>query len=339
MASKKKPANRRRSSPRTKKAGAGRIRRFIRAVGASALVSFSIASCALNPQWRIPIAAGSYAAIQPMLERFSLDQGTLEGMLAGLGLDGLGLERFSVNGDRVTGWENGTVPPASAVDGYVQTTFAGCSQFFPQQPPIVPVGAALRELCFSSFAILHSGQTKTPVFVAQRLNRTVLDRARNVQRTDRFYAEARLPQSERAELADYRGSGYSRGHMAAAADMHSDEAMAQSFSLANMVPQDQTHNAGAWSRIESDTRKYVMRAAGDVYVFTGPVYGAQPATIGEGRVAVPAYLFKVVYDAATKHAWVHWHEHHAEARAGRPIAYDEFVRRTGLHLLPLPSTG
>src|SRR3546814_10367844 len=92
----------------------------------------------------------------------------------------------------------------------------------------------------------------------------MLVRAQGLQRTDRFYAEARIPRAERAELEDYQGSGYSRGHMAPAADMSTPDAMAQSFSLANMVPQDQSQNAGPWSRIEQDTRKYVMRAAGDV---------------------------------------------------------------------------
>src|SRR5690606_23983173 len=153
------------------------------------------------------------------------------------------------------------------------TKFEQCTQFFPgSQPPVVPSAPSLRELCFSSFAILHNGSTKTPVFVAQRLNRHMVQQARSVERSDRFYAEARLPNAERAELSDYRGSGYSRGHMAPAGDMHNDEAMAQSFSLANMVPQNQVQNAGAWSQIEQDTRKYIMRARGDVYVFTGPVY-------------------------------------------------------------------
>ena len=143
----------------------------------------------------------------------------------------------------------------------------------------------------SAFAILHNGQTKTPVFVAERLNRQTLAQGQGLRRTDKFYAEARLPRSERAELDDYKGSGYSRGHMAPAGDMSTPDAMAQSFSLANMVPQDQTHNGGAWSQIEQDTRKYVMRASGDVYVFTGPVYADKPRTIGSG-VAVPAYIYK-----------------------------------------------
>jgi len=200
-------------------------------------------------------------------------------------------------------------------------------------PPLVPAGPSLRELCFSAFAVLHSGQTKTPVFVAQRLNRELLRRAGEVGRADKFYADARLPRAERAELTDYRGSGYSRGHMAPAGDMASPEAMAQSFSLANMVPQDQRHNAGAWSKIESDTRKYVMRAKGDVFVFTGPVYDGKPTAIGAGRVSVPGHLFKLVHDATTGRSWVHWQENSPDAKAGPPIRYDEFVRRTGLRLL------
>ncbi len=200
----------------------------------------------------------------------------------------------------------------------------------------MPSGRGLRELCFDAFAILHNGGTKTPVFVAQRLNRRMIQQARGVERRDRFYAEARLPAAERAVLADYRNSGYSRGHMAPAGDMHTPQAMEQSFSLANMVPQNQVQNAGAWNRIEQDTRKYIMRAQGDVYVFTGPVYSGEPARIGQGRVAVPAYLYKVVHDARTGRTWVHWQPNSELAAAGRPISYESFVQRTGLYLLGRP---
>ena len=216
----------------------------------------------------------------------------------------------------------------------IATSFRDCPQFFAAgTPPIVPKAPLLRELCYDSFAILHSGSTKTPVFVAQRLNRASVADA-DEKRTDRFFADARLPRAERAELNDYKGSGYSKGHMAPAGDMPNPVAMAQSFSLANMVPQVQSHNAGAWKKIETDTRLYAGRASGDVYVITGPVFAHYVKPVGAGQVAVPTHLFKLVYDAETKRAWAHWQENASGVRAGDPISYQELTKRVGMELLP-----
>lgn len=41
-----------------------------------------------------------------------------------------------------------------------------------------------------------------------------------------------------------------------------------------------------------------MRAQGDIYVFTGPVYYGKVQIIGPRRVWVPTALFKLVYDPA-----------------------------------------
>ncbi|PWW49017.1 endonuclease G [Melaminivora alkalimesophila] len=223
-------------------------------------------------------------------------------------------------------------PPAGALHA---TAFSECPQFFARgRPPAVPAAPQLRELCYDSFAILHSGQTRTPVLVAQRLNRRMLQQGRHIQRTDRFFADARLPRSERAELQDYRGSGYSRGHMAPAADMPNATAMAQSFSLANVVPQDSRHNSGPWAKVEADTRAYVMRARGDVFVITGPVFEPGAKRIGSNRVAVPSHLFKLVHDPSTGRSWAHWQQNAPSAKVERPISYEELVRRTGANWLP-----
>jgi endonuclease G len=215
--------------------------------------------------------------------------------------------------------------------------FEPCLQLFANgRPPLIQQqdGLQPRALCFSSFAILHSGKTRTPIFVAERLSRQVLLKARDIQRTDEFYDEARLPGADRAMLEDYRKSGFDRGHMAPAGDMANAQSMAQSFSLANIVPQNPVNNRKAWAGIEKATRKYVMRAAGDVFVITGPVFDGISPTIGDNRVWVPQHLFKLVYDPETHRAWAHWLDNTETARAGKPISYEELVRRTGIQFLP-----
>ncbi|HTN66490.1 MAG TPA: DNA/RNA non-specific endonuclease [Burkholderiaceae bacterium] len=226
--------------------------------------------------------------------------------------------------------------PAAAKGTGAKTAFRTCPQFFAGGvSPRIPDGQrlALRALCYDAFAVLHSGVTKTPVIVAERLNKKQLDAARDEKRTNRFFADARLPMAERAQLEDYRGSGFDRGHMAPAANMPTAQAMAQSFSLANMVPQAPVNNQRAWAGIEKATRKYVMRAQGDVYVITGPVFEPHANVIGPNRVHVPSYLYKLVYDATTNRAWAHWIANTDQAHAGRPISYEALVRRTGIEFL------
>ena len=226
---------------------------------------------------------------------------------------------------------------AKIVTAFADSDFAECNHFFANNnPPVLSESAEMmvRPLCFSAFAILHSGKSRTPIYVAERLNRTGLLDARDNGRTDKFFADARLPRGERAELDDYQGSGFDRGHMAPAGDMATSESMAQSFSLANVVPQYSVNNRKAWASIEKATRKYVMRAAGDVFVITGPVFDGTPPTIGSNRVWVPQHLFKLVYDPVANRAWAHWLDNSDDARVGKPISYGELVNRTGIQFLP-----
>ena len=108
--------------------------------------------------------------------------------------------------------------------------------------------------------------------------------------------------------------------MAPAGDMPTPAAMAQSFSLANIVPQSQKQNSGPWAKIEEDTRYYALRAKGDVYVITGPVFDQSTTTIGANQVRVPSHLFKLVYDAETGRAWAHLQANADSTEAGPPIA-------------------
>ncbi|MEW6736421.1 MAG: DNA/RNA non-specific endonuclease [Acidobacteriota bacterium] len=213
--------------------------------------------------------------------------------------------------------------------------FLACQQYFADgRPPTIASAPEdrLRDICFDGFAVLHSGKTHTPVFAAERINRAIL--VKDIKRTDRFYEEARLPSRDRARLSDYKGSGYDRGHMAPAADMGSKEAMAQSFSLSNMVPQEQVNNRKIWSSIENSVRNYVLRAKGDVYIISGPIYQEPVKKIGSSQVWVPKFLFKLVYDPNANKSWAYFIENASSAQSVRPITYHELVDRTGLHLMP-----
>ena len=101
-----------------------------------------------------------------------------------------------------------------------------------------------RQLCFSEFTVLHSGITRGPLWSAEDLSRETLALAAAHPRpaSNTFHEDARLPGDERSSLDDYRRSGYDRGHMTPNGDMTSPQAQQESFTLANIVPQDACNN-------------------------------------------------------------------------------------------------
>ena len=152
-----------------------------------------------------------------------------------------------------------------------------------------------RRLCFAAFAALHSGVTRAPLWVAEHLTRASVEAARRLDtRDNRFHPEERLPASERAELADYRGSGYDRGHMAPSGDMGRPADDYESFSLANIVPQDGPLNRNGWAELEGYVRELAGKL-GEAYVVTGPTYlGGRIKRLND-RVPVPTHVWKAVH--------------------------------------------
>ena len=229
-----------------------------------------------------------------------------------------------------------TSPKTYTVDD--TDSFSACRQFFAGgKPPVVAPRPTNRDLCYDAFAIPHSGESKTAVFVAEKLNRASTADA-DEKRTNKFFPDARLRSAELAMLEDYKGSGFDRGHLAPVGDMPTAQAMAQSFSLANIVPQSPENNRGVWAKsVEASTRKYASRASGDVYVITEPVYEPsieQSQSIGSGKVCVPKYLFKLVCYQDANRAWAHWHLNDYHTQRSKPISYAELVKRTGIEFLP-----
>ncbi len=151
-------------------------------------------------------------------------------------------------------------------------------------------------LCRKGFLLAHSSEYKTPIWVIEHL--TAEKAKGNIPRYNKFQPDPDLEEGKRAELSDYKKSGYDRGHMAPSADMRWDQqAMVECFYLSNMVPQvGKGMNQGIWKNLEEYIRGWAIDR-NELYVFTGPIYeDGVKETIGNNKVAVPTHLYKIVYD-------------------------------------------
>lgn len=113
-------------------------------------------------------------------------------------------------------------------------------------------------------------------------------------RSDDFRADGKVS-SGSATLADYRGSGYDRGHLCPAGSMvRNGKAMSESFFMSNMSPQSPSFNRGVWKQLEERVRAYAL-ADSVLHVVTGPIFTDPLGSIGENCVTVPRYYYKALY--------------------------------------------
>lgn len=146
--------------------------------------------------------------------------------------------------------------------------------------------------------IQHKGYTVSynqkwliPIWIAYEL--TMEECQGSVSRTGTFTPDPCIAGCT-ATTYDYSGSGWDRGHMAPAADMKWDtDAMVESFYLSNICPQDNNLNSGLWLATEKMARRWAERD-GRVYIVCGPIVETDHKTIGENKVAVPSFFFKVL---------------------------------------------
>lgn len=224
-------------------------------------------------------------------------------------------------------------PTAAALSSPVSSS--DCPQHHPNgaMPQLVnpKLAAKTRALCFTEFAVLHSGVTRTPLWASEHI--TYAELLMDIDRTGKFYAEPRLPADERAELADYAGSGYDRGHLAPAGNMPSVEAMRESFSLANMTPQNPTNNRGLWANIESRTRD-LAKQRGELYVVSGAIFAGETLQRINNRVLVPSHYFKAIYDANTGESGAYWVANDA-SKHYKMLSIAELTQLAGID--PFPS--
>lgn len=168
--------------------------------------------------------------------------------------------------------------------------------------PVTPKGVPGSIISHRGYTLSYNTSTNCPNWVAWEL--TDQETQGTISRSPNFFPDPDVPEANRVEPTDYRGSGYDRGHMCPAADMKwSEQAMHDCFYMSNICPQDRSLNGGAWERLETACRRWA-RQEGEVYIICGPIFHnpRKSPTIGEDhRVKVPDAFFKVILSLRPGH--------------------------------------
>ena len=205
--------------------------------------------------------------------------------------------------------------------------------------PTRKAGAAghITMVCHLGYLTGHNDSNKTPDWVIEHLTPKIVSGSGTREDQD-FQFDPALPEKARPMPPDYEGSGFDKGHNAPAADFHGDQKfLDDTFFFSNAVPQvGLGFNRSIWRSLETLVRKLVTGNRPSLYVITGPInQSSKPikikstmdvcrlnlelavpdresicpenhknknATCSAG-VAVPAAMFKIVYDPASQSAF------------------------------------
>lgn len=190
-------------------------------------------------------------------------------------------------------------------------------------------------LCRGGYALGYDYSYRIARWASYRLTRASI--SGDAARRDRFRADPDLPKEHRAQVSDYRNSGYDRGHLAPSEAIDtSAEINLETFYLSNMAPQRPAFNRGIWRVLESWVRGWT-ETRGELYVVTGTIFAERPRRIGENRIAVPSYFYKVIYDPRAQEVLAYLLPHRPDLRSDSlpryQVTVDEIEARAGVDLL------
>lgn len=149
-------------------------------------------------------------------------------------------------------------------------------------------------LKYLGFHLSYNEEFEQANWTAYILTRKMVEKGQ-FERKDNFRADTNISTSS-ASLADYRKSGFDRGHLVPAADMKwSEQAMSESFLMSNISPQVPGFNRNLWKNLETKVRKWAIEND-SLYIITGPVLTDIDLFIGKNKVGVPHAYFKLIID-------------------------------------------
>ena len=235
-------------------------------------------------------------------------------------------EDSTENSEKVHNESNAHVEPATS-----DSIFDICK-------PAPLVGVSEQIIKKKNYIASYNKDTKIANWVAWHL--TSEHTEGSIGRGNMFHEDEEVP-SPKATVEDYKGSGWSRGHMCPAGDNKWDaEAIYQSFSLINVCPQNASLNSGLWNSLEIDCRNWAKRFH-DIYVICGPVFFQQNhEVIGFNEIYVPEAFFKVVLCLNGKPKGLGVIVKNTAGNKKKDIYYnsiDQVERITGMDFFPLLS--
>ena len=201
--------------------------------------------------------------------------------------------------------------------------------------PSSPIDIQEQILVRKAYTVSYNKETKCPNWVAWELTSSHADG--DLPRDSKYYEDDEVP-LPRSTNEDYRGSGWTRGHMCPAGDNKWDaDAMRESNLLTNMCPQHASLNSGLWNVIERDCRKWA-KAYGDLYIVCGPVLlNREHETIGMNKVVVPEAFFKVILRLSPEPAAIGFVVRNNEGKKKKDQfinTVDDVERITGMDFFP-----
>jgi endonuclease G, mitochondrial len=145
------------------------------------------------------------------------------------------------------------------------------------------------------YVLSYNRDKGIPNWVSWELNKSWLGDA---PRSNNFRPDDTIPKEWNRVLPnDYIRSGYDKGHMTPSADRSNNiEDNTATFLMTNIIPQAPDNNQGYWAELESYTRSLANEGK-ELYIISGG-YGQQ-GTIGNGKIAIPERVFKIIVVSQT----------------------------------------
>ena len=169
----------------------------------------------------------------------------------------------------------------------------------------------------------------------------------NAGRSNDWMDDPDIPKAYQTHDNDYKGTGFSRGHMCMSNDRQSSvDQNKQTFYMSNAHPQYQAHNGGLWLTLENKVNGWGNSAAfrDTLYVVKAgtidrdeDILGYTTSTKTDARLIIPKYFYMAVLCLrdGEYHAIAFWTEHTNESiTKAKPkdyaISIRELEEKTGI---------